>query len=607
MQMPVAALPRSQLSDEKAHLLSHLTEGLNAESLWWLSGYAAGLAHGHASLAEAVAASEVQTATNAHDAGRLTILYGSQTGNARRVAEQLAHKAEGDGLNVRLLRIDAYPLRELKLERLLYVVISTQGDGDPPDDARAFVDFIFKRHAPELKALSFAVLGLGDSSYPQFCAVARRLDERLAALGAVRLFERGEADLDVETVSNPWMQRALQSAHDTLGVRAHLASVTSLCPHVAPAAPVPSRKQPFAAEVLVNQRITAPGATKDVRHLELDLQGSGIDYQPGDALALVPRNPGELVEAVLATLSLDGDAAVSCMDEEHSLREWLSEKRELTRLSRKFVTALAERSGAGALRALMQPEQDDAMRDLLTTQQPIDLLLRHPVVWSGAELVDVLRPLMPRLYSIASSRAAVGEEAHLTVAHIEYAGDAGTRWGAASHWLATRAEGESVEVRLEHNERFKLPDDPDRDIIMIGPGTGIAPFRAFVQERIATGTRGRNWLVFGNPHFRSDFLYQLEWQAALKQGSLHRLDLAFSRDHLEKIYVQHRLRENGRDVFDWLESGAHLYVCGASAMARDVEAALHDAIMEHGTRSAEAAAEYLGALRAQHRYAQDVY
>jgi sulfite reductase (NADPH) flavoprotein alpha-component len=289
------------------------------------------------------------------------------------------------------------------------------------------------------------------------------------------------------------------------------------------------------------------------------------------------------------------------------LREWLTSQRELTRLSRPFVAALAEHSVDAELQALLQPENAEALRAVLIDRQPIDLLQNHPAAWSGDALVAALRPLTPRLYSIASSRAAVDGEGHLTVAHVEHETRAGIRWGAASHWLATRGEGETVEVYLEPNERFRLPADPDRDIVMIGPGTGVAPFRAFVQQRAAAGGRGRNWLLFGNPHFRSDFLYQTEWQAALKHGTLHRMDVAFSRDLAEKIYVQDRLREHGRDVFDWLENGAHLYVCGATSMARDVEHALRDVIIDHGARDGEAADAYIAKLRDAHRYARDVY
>ena len=595
-----APLPRLPLPKDRLQHLERLAQDLDSASLWWLSGYAAGLA------GKAVASpGALEARAAAEPTPRLTIVYGSQTGNAKRVAAQLARQAETAGLSVHLARADAYPLRELATERLLYVVISTQGDGDPPDDARGFIDFLAGRRAPKLDALSFAVLGLGDSSYPQFCVIGRKLDARLAELGAKRLLDFAEADVDIETAAGPWTQSALVRARERLETLSPANNVTLLRPHVEAGAW--SATRPFKAEVLSNQRITSDDSSKDVRHLEIDLSGSGLDYEPGDALGVVPRNPESLVDAVLHALHLDGAVAVTHANATHPLREWLASKRELTRLGRPFVAALAERSGVAALKALLQPENADTLRALLAAQQPIDLLQRHASEWTGETLVAALRPLAPRLYSIASSRAAAGDEAHLTVTHVEHATAAGTRWGAASHWLATRAEGDTVEVYLERNERFRLPVDPDRDIIMVGPGTGVAPFRAFVQQRAAIGARGRNWLLFGNPHFRSDFLYQIEWQAALKNGSLHRLDLAFSRDQSEKIYVQHRLRERGRDVYAWLENGAHLYVCGATMMARDVEDTLRDVIVEHGARDAEAADAYIAALRDAHRYARDVY
>lgn len=597
-----ASLPRPPLPKDRVQHLERLTQGLDSASLWWLSGYAAGLAGKAEAAPDAL---EARAAAEPAHALGLSIVYGSQTGNAKRVAERVARQLESAGLKVRLARADAYPLRELATERLLYVVISTQGDGDPPDDARGFIDFLGSRRAPRLDALSFAVLGLGDSSYPQFCLIGRKLDARLAELGAKRAFQLGEADLEIDAVAEPWTQKALAHARDALEPQAHATNVTLLHPRAETQAW--SAARPFEAGVLANQRITADGSGKDVRHLELDLAGSGLDYEPGDALGVVPRNPGPLVDAVLEALHLDGDAAITQGNVAHTLREWLTSKRELTRLGRPFVATLAERSGDAALKALLQAESGEPLRGLLEALQPIDLLRRHPASWTGEALVAALRPLAPRLYSIASSRVAAGNEAHLTVAHVEYATEAGIRWGAASHWLATRTEGDTVEVYLQPNERFRLPADPDRDIIMVGPGTGVAPFRAFVQQRAAAGATGRNWLLFGNPHLRSDFLYQLEWHAALKDGSLHRIDVAFSRDQSEKIYVQHRLREHGRELHAWLESGAHLYVCGAATMARDVEAALRDVLSEHGARTPEAADEYIAVLRAQHRYARDVY
>ena len=596
--MPPAAatLPVPPLPEDKVDLLARLTDGLDAPGLWWLSGYAAGLA----------ARPGARPAAAAEPAARLTVVFGSQTGNAKRLAEQLARQAEAAGLGVRLLRADAYPLRELATEKLLYVVISTQGDGDPPDDARGFVEHLLGKRAPALPGLKFAVLGLGDSSYPQFNATGRQIDERFAALGAQRLFARGEADLDLDTVATPWLSQALDAAREHLRTAAPLASVTPLRP--AAAVSPWSPEKPFAAEVLANQRLTGRGSRKEVRHVELSLEGSGLTYLPGDALGVWPANPPALVETVLAELRLDGGTRVGLDGQDHSLHDWFERHRELTRLSRPFLQAHAARAGSAELQRLLQPENSASLASLLATHQLVDLLQAWPAAWSADELVAALRPLAPRLYSIASAQSAVGPEAHLTVDHVDYVTPGGRRWGAASHFIAQAGEGRPLPVFIEANERFRLPRDSARDVIMIGPGTGVAPFRGFLQERAASGAAGRNWLLFGNPHARHDFLYQLEWQQALKSGQLHRLDLAFSRDQADKVYVQHKLREHGRELFAWIEGGAHLYVCGdASRMARDVEAALLDVIASHGGRDADGAKDYLSQLQQQGRYARDVY
>lgn len=611
-----ATLAQSPLAAEPYAQIARLVDGMDSAGLWWLSGYTAGLARAQAGSALAVAApAAVEHAVTEHaDRSRLTVVYGSQTGNAKRIAEALAAKFEGEGLPVRLLRADAYPTRELKDERFLAIVISTQGDGDPPDDARALVEFIEGKRAPQLPQLRFSVLGLGDTSYPQFCVIGQRLDARLEALGAQRWVARADADLDIDTVAAPWSTQVLAEAKEALKPR--LASVTPLRPHIA--APVAwTRERPFAAELLANLSITGRGSDRDVRHLEFSLEGSGLDYEPGDALGVWVENPPALVQAIADALELDADAPVAHGSDILPLRDWLGRKREITRLSRPFIANHAAHAGSETLNRLLAPDQREGLTALMAQSQIVDLLLEHPGEWTAEALVEALRPLQPRLYSIASSRKAVGDEAHLTVAHVEYLhsgrqGDA-LRWGAASHHLATREEGVSLPVYIERNERFRLPADVARDIIMIGPGTGVAPFRGFVQERSATrpmttGASGRNWLLFGNPHARSDFLYQIEWQDALKRGELHRLDLAFSRDQAHKVYVQHKLREHGRTLFDWLEGGAHLYVCGdATRMAKDVHAALLDAIATHGGKSAEDANDYLNTLQAQGRYSRDVY
>jgi len=600
----MTAATLSPLPKDKQALAARLIEGLDVAALHWLSGYVAGIAAQRQSGGKTGSADAAASATESQ--ARLTVLYGSQTGNAKRVAEDLGRRATAAGLAVRVVRADAYPVRELKQERLLYIVISTQGDAEPPDDSRALIEFLGSARAPKLESLRYAVLGLGDSSYPQFCAIGRQVDQRLAVLGGQRLFAAGEADIDLESVSQPWLEQALQQAREQLKTATPLAKVTPL--RTARNAPAWHREQPFAAPLLLNQRITGRHSDRDVRHLELSLEGSGLRYAPGDALGVWPTQAPALVDAVLETLRLDGETPVQVAGEALPLRTWLGERRELTQLTRPFFAAHAERSGEIALREWLAPTARDALAELFSRWQLLDLLRRHPADWTADALVAALRPLAPRLYSIASSQSVVGEEVHLTVSHVDYAVDGQARWGAASRYLAGRAEGETVPVFIESNERFHLPADDSRDIIMIGPGTGVAPFRAFVQDRTERGASGKNWLLFGNPHFQSDFLYQVEWQQALKSGQLHRIDLAFSRDQADKIYVQHRLREQGRRLYEWLEGGAHLYVCGdASRMAKDVHKALIEIVAEHGARAAEDAEAWLNLLIQQGRYARDVY
>jgi sulfite reductase (NADPH) flavoprotein alpha-component len=604
-----AVIP-SLLSKDKQQLAARLVEGLEEPALNWLSGYLAGLAAQRPAGRTGDAEPAPLKAVDAQQ--RLTVVYGSQTGNARRAAEQLAERATAAGLEARLLRADAYPLHELKKERLLYVVVSTHSSGDvvePPDDARSFVEYLHSRRAPRLPELAYAVLALGDTSYPDFCAIGRRIDERLAELGATRLFARGEADVDVETVAVPWTGTALEQARARLKPSpAQPAPAGGVVTPLHPVRAAWTRQRPFQAEVLANQRIVASDSGKDVRHLELSLEGSGLAYQPGDALGVWPTQSPGLVDAVLETLGLDGDREVAFKDERLPLAQWLGQRRELTGLTRPFLAAHAERGGHAALKALLEPGAQGELAALLRGTPLLDLLRRHPAGWDAEALVAALRPLAPRMYSIASSQARVENEVHLTVDRLHYRSDGEERWGVASHHLCALDEGDTVPVFVEANDRFRLPAEPSRDVIMIGPGTGVAPFRAFVQERAATGASGRNWLFFGNPRRRTDFLYQLEWQQAVRDGALARLDVAFSRDQAHKVYVQHRLREQGRELWAWLQDGAHLYVCGdADRMAPDVHQALLDVATTHGGKSPDDAEAWLRALAAEGRYARDVY
>ncbi|TAN28672.1 MAG: assimilatory sulfite reductase (NADPH) flavoprotein subunit [Castellaniella sp.] len=613
-----AVLDLLPIPPEKAQTAARLIQGLDGYALEWLSGYLAGAA---AQLrlkqipdeaAPAVATPVAVPATRQP----LTILYGSQTGNAKRTAEKLAAEVEAQGLPVRLVRADAFRTNELRKEQFLYVVISTHSVGDaaePPDDSRGFFEFLTGRRAPQLPDLSYAVLALGDSTYADFCGIGRRIDERLAELGAKRLFERADADVDITTVADPWAREALRHAQERLApgpdqARSPAPAANGVVTFLRPMHATWTRERPFAAEVLVSQRIVAGSSAKNIHHVELSLKGSGLRYQPGDALGVWPTQAPELVDRVLEVLDLDGTTDVAQGDEHLPLSQWLTERRELTVLTRPFITAHAERGQHDGLLALLQPPSAAELARRLQQWQLIDLLRNHPTAWDAASLVSALRPLAPRLYSIASSQEQVDEEAHITVAHVDFQQDGEARWGVGSHYLCGLAEGEQASIFIEPNERFRLPKDAARDVIMIGPGTGVAPFRAFLQQRQADGASGRNWLFFGNPYRHSDFLYQTEWLQALKEGLLTHLDVAFSRDQANKIYVQHRLREHGKEVWDWLEGGAHLYVCGdADHMAPDVHTTLIEIATEHGGQSREDAAAWLKNLMNEGRYARDVY
>jgi sulfite reductase (NADPH) flavoprotein alpha-component len=611
--IPAADLPLGPLDAERGELLRRVVDGLEPAALHWLSGFAAGVAHARAprvatseiaDLPFSVPASSIAPQSGA--AARLVVVYGSQTGNGRRIAERLGRAAEAAGLAVRVYAARDYPLRDLALERLMTVVMSTHGDGDPPDDARGFLEHLASRRAPQLPQLKYAVLALGDSSYPKFCETGRQLDERLAALGAQRLLERVDCDVDYEPHVAPWTERVVGGAREALG-GAQGATVTRL--RSVPAAPKHDREHPYAAAVLANDRITGRTASKEVRHLEISLAGSGLSYQPGDSLGVWHENPPVVVDGVLEALGLAGEETVTVDGQAHSLRDWLARHREITRLTRPFLARHADRAGNDELAATLAAGHEDRLRALFKDWQLVDVLRRYPAAWDAEALVRALRPLAPRLYSIASSMAAVGEEAHLTVAVVDYARDGERRLGAASAYLAGLAgDDASVRVFVEPNERFRLPADPSRDVIMIGPGTGVAPYRGFLQEREAQGAMGRHWLVFGARHFESEFLYQVEWQDAVRKGLLHRVDLAFSRDRTPRAYVQDRLREAGAELYAWLEGGAHLYVCGdAEHMGPDVHAALLDVVAEHGGLDRDAAEAYVRRLADERRYLRDVY
>jgi len=600
---------------ERAERLDALIADLDPAQLLWISGYTAGLAAERARsgargflalpLVQPLAAPHA-AATRTTPATAVTVIYGSQTGNGRRLAERLGRGLETAGLHALVVSAADYSPKQLAQERFVFLVASTHGDGDPPDDARALFDFLTGRRAPQLPSLAYAVLALGDSSYPRFCHTGRVLDERLAELGARRLFARVDCDVDLEQQAAPWIEQEVGAARSELLTEPpRLAIVTPLRPT---AIPLASREHPLELELLANQRITARGADRDIRHVELAIPEERFDYEPGDAIGVIADNPPAAVERIVELTALDPAAPVTIDGTTHSLRSWLTSRREIARIARPLVERLAERSGNSELARWLAPESAAELRHAFKQLQVADLLRRFPAAWEPEALVRALHPLTPRLYSVASSRREVGGEAHLTVAVIDYRYAGERRIGPASWQISVASPGARLRAFVEPNPRFRVPADGTRDIIMIGPGTGVAPFRGFLQQRVADGARGRNWLIYGGRHRERDFLYQLEWQDALKRRQLHRLDVAFSRDQADKVYVQHRLREHGRELFAWLEQGASVYVCGdAQYMAPDVHAALTEVIATHGARSPEDAADYLSGLAQAKRYARDVY
>ena len=582
------------LADEVRNLVARLDTAQRA----WLSGYLAGTLKTLEAATPAASGSARPLAT---------ILYGSQSGNCEMLAKRLSESLTAAGIaNVALDMLDC---RKTHLEEAQHalVIVSTHGEGEPPDRARPLYELLHGRKAPKLGHLKYAVLALGDSSYEMFCETGRRFDAQLEALGAQRMQPRVECDVDFQATADAWIAEVVAQLAAAKGVSSTPAVTAPRA--AASVATAYTRKNPWAAPVLANVRLTGRDSTKDVRHIELSIEGAGIHYEPGDALGVVPRNHGADVIALLARLPFPAEAPVTVNGTSMPLHTALTDHLDIGLLNRGLVERYAIATQHRELLGLC--EADVAQMDrYLAGRHLIDLILEFPPRGIDlAQFVQVLRPLAPRLYSIASSPRATPDEVHLTVRVIEYESHGRQRRGVVSAALAAATdENARVQVYPHRNPAFRLPDNPDTPIVMIGPGTGVAPFRAFLAEREALGTRGRNWLFFGDRTLRDDFLYQAEWLDWRKRGLLHRLDVAFSRDGERKEYVQHRIAERGAELYAWLCEGAHVYVCGdAQRMAPDVESALRDVVRKHGGLDEERAVEFLLELQRARRYQKDVY
>ncbi|EKN4016170.1 NADPH-dependent assimilatory sulfite reductase flavoprotein subunit [Yersinia enterocolitica] len=593
---PSSLLP---LSPEQLARLQAAVGEFSPTQMAWLSGYFWGMVNQQpgAVVAPAVAAPVAVT---------ITLISASQTGNARRLAEQLRDDLMAAKLNANLVNAGDYKFKQIAQERLLVIVASTQGEGEPAEEAVALHKFLFSKKAPKLPETAFAVFGLGDTSYEHFCQAGKDFDNKLAELGAQRLLERVDADVEYQESAQQWRQQIVAALQARVPVQSAVAVTPSGAIDEITSSPY-SKTAPLTAQLSVLQKVTGRNSEKDVRHIEIDLGDSGLRYQPGDALGVWFDNDPALVEELLALLWLKGDEQVSIDGQNISLSQALRSQLELTQNTTLIVDKYAALSRDEKLIALLADKP--ALQHYAKNTPIVDMVRQAPSDLNADQLVALLRPLTPRLYSIASSQAETENEVHITVGVVRYDIDGRPRTGGASGYLADRLEVDGdIRIFIEHNDNFRLPANPETPVIMIGPGTGIAPFRAFMQQREADGATGKNWLLFGNPHFTEDFLYQVEWQRYVKDGLLTRIDLAWSRDQIHKIYVQDKLREQGAELWDWIQQGAHIYVCGdANRMAKDVEQVLLDVVALHGAMDAEQADEYLSELRLARRYQRDVY
>ena len=578
-------------SESARRLIETALVGLDATQRAWLSGY---LAAAPATAAAAPAA-----------AVKALVLYGTESGNSEKLADRTAKEAKKKGISAVVKNMADVKAADLAKHQNLMVVVSTWGDGEPPDGATAFYKE-FMASEKKLPDLRFSVCALGDTSYEKFCQTGKDIDAKLEALGAQRVAPRVDCDVDYEDAFTDWLKA-------TLGAFAPTAAAVIEAPAAvaAPAAASYGLKNPFPAEVLENILLNGKGSAKETVHVELSLAGSGLSYEPGDALAVIPFNADDVVADLLKAAKLTGKEEIDTkVTGKKSLAQALREDLDITGLSRSVLTKLNEAVPNAQLAAMLEEGAKEQLKEYTYGREIIDAIQDFaPQGLPAQTLASILRKLPPRLYSIASSPLAHPDEVHLTVAAVRYQAHGRARKGVASTYLADTAHtGQSVKVYTHTNKNFRLPESGDTPIIMVGPGTGIAPFRAFVEHRAELGHKGQNWLFFGDQRYMFDFLYQLEWQEHLKNGTLSRLDVAFSRDQPEKIYVQQRMREKSRDLYDWLQNGAHFYVCGdASRMAHDVHEALIAIYQEHGSLTREAAEAELEALKKAKRYQRDVY
>ncbi|KIL38032.1 sulfite reductase [NADPH] flavoprotein alpha-component [Gordoniibacillus kamchatkensis] len=599
----------SPFNQEQVELLNRLLPTLSESQRSWLSGYLTAL-QGTPAVAVSGAPLAVKAAAAPALSKEVTILFGSQTGNSQGIAKKLSKKLEERGFQVTVSSMRDFKPNGLKKVQNLLVVVSTHGEGEPPDNAVTFYEFLHSKRAPQLEELRYSVLALGDTSYEFFCQTGKDFDKRLEELGGKRLAPRVDCDVDFEEPAAEWMNQVVAALGEAPAAPA--AAASGVAAAVAGEAESEySRSNPFQAEVLENLNLNGRGSERETRHIEISLEGSDLQYEPGDSLGIYPENHPRLVDELIEAMGWKAEEPVTAgKNGQLPLREALLRHYEITVLTKPLIEQAAKLTASSKLKELLEAGREQELRAYITGRDLLDLVQDYSLKGlPAADFVSILRKLPARLYSISSSPKASPGEVHVTVRAVRYQAHGRDRYGVCSVHLAERAEaGATLPVFIQHNPNFKLPDNPDTPVIMIGPGTGVAPFRAFLAEREETGAAGKTWLFFGDQRFRTDFLYQIEWQRWLKDGVLSRMDVAFSRDTDQKVYVQHRMLEKSRELYEWLQEGAAVYVCGdEKKMAHDVHAALIAILEQEGGLSKEEAAAYLTGMQEDKRYQRDVY
>ena len=564
------------LEAPKFKIIQELIATSTKEELIWLNGYLAGIV---ARTSDDSAEKPVQGSF----VPKITIAYGTETGNSKKLAAGFAARAKKRGIQPKLVSLDQYRLPDLAKEEYFITVISTQGEGEPPAAAKKFYDHIHQ-NGFRLEKLKFAILALGDTAYPLFCKAGEDVDNQLYKMGGKRILSLQKCDTDYENDAENWFSEVLDQLHGSGSGPSASAVVEKV--------KKPASKKIYQGTVLTSVNLNDRGSNKQTQHIEL--AASDLDYEPGDSVGFIPENPASTVDAVLSQGGIDPQQSVRYREEEISIYQLLKKKLNIIYLPERVVKKYAD---------LVHQDIPETKMGLL------DLLKIYPVKDSQQflEALALMEPTTPRLYSIASSPSAHQDEIHLTVSKDTFRVNEEIKHGLCSEWLTRLAAEDTLEFYIHRNSRFRLPS-PEKDVIMIGPGTGIAPFRSFLAERDATGAPGRNWLFFGDQYFATDFLYQTELQNWLQTSVLTRADVAFSRDQPEKIYVQHKMVRHGEELFRWIAQGAHVYVCGAKdPMSLDVEACLLDIIGLHGNKKEPEAQAYLDDLKETGRYVKDVY